>query len=728
MGTFLPPPKCFNSYAKALPTVFLVLISVVLQAQQTYTSVTNQTVKPVVMNFMNRVAEYNANPPAVSIEYKTAKDPLFIPPNPMPVGISANVTTLKPKISGVGNSGVNQPNESYAPPPAPSVGFTAIIDNINSIPPDVAGAVGPNHVMTTLNNGVMIQDKTGGNTTFVNDNTFFTVEETTSIYDPKILYDKYTQRYYFIDLDGANEARSNILLAVSQTNDPTGAWNQYRFKTNTGETNIWFDYPSVGYNKDWLVISGNMFGVNGSFSKVKLFVVKISDVINGLVTTPNEISFAGSGSGFTVSPAVVDDNTTDYVPLITNWNYTTGTYKLLKITGVPPAAPVLSDVGFPSVGSANAWTYAMYHQNESPQKDMTSRTNGVSSNDHRMSNAVLKNGKLWAVHPAFFSSTGTRSSAATYRGAAQWLSINPNTAAINEWGKVIDNNTTDMGGYNMPTNSFAFPSIAVNDNEDVLLNFAHFSPTQYPGASYALRTNGSASFSDVYLFKEGVEHYYKTYDGSSNRWGDYTITMVDPSNGLDFWAIGEYSETNNGTHDRWATYWAKVSVPLPNSITINSVQNDTLCVGKSYAFTFAAAGTYASGNNFQVQLSDNTGSFTSPTIIETVSGTAGSTISIAISTSISGGAGYKLRIISSNPPITSTNTTDVVVVGKDLVINGVAATPFEATEYITAQNIAISRNTKYQAGKSITLTATPSTSISTTNGTVFEAKIVGCPY
>jgi hypothetical protein len=308
--------------------------------------------------------------------------------------------------------------------------------------------------------------------------------------------------------------------------------------------------------------------------------------------------------------------------------------------------------------------------------------------------------------------------------------VNPTTAAINEWGRVLDNSSTTMGGgtYSVPTNSFAFPSIAVNDNEDLLLNFAHFSPNIYPAASYAIRPAGSTNFSDVYIYKQGLEAYYKTYGGSRNRWGDYTLAMVDPSNGLDFWAIGEYSETNNGTHDRWATYWAKVSVLLPNSITINSVQNDTLCVGKSYAFTFAAAGTYASGNNFQVQLSDNTGSFTSPTTVETVSETAGSTISIAISTSISGGAGYKLRIISSNPPITSTNTTDVVVVGKDLVINGSTATPTEATETITAQNIAISGNTKYQAGKSITLTATPSASISTTNGTVFKAKIVGCPY
>jgi hypothetical protein len=55
--------------------------------------------------------------------------------------------------------------------------------------------------------------------------------------------------------------------------------------------------------------------------------------------------------------------------------------------------------------------------------------------------------------------------------------------------------------------------------------------------------------------------------------------MVDPSNGLDFWAIGEYSEANDGNSnsDRWATYWAKVSMAIPNTISITSIANNTLC-------------------------------------------------------------------------------------------------------------------------------------------------------
>lgn len=69
----------------------------------------------------------------------------------------------------------------------------------------------------------------------------------------------------------------------------------------------------------------------------------------------------------------------------------------------------------------------------------------------------------------------------------------------------------------MATNSFSFTSIAVN--EGVLLNFAHFPPNHYPSAFYAIRPSGNASFDDVYLYKSGVEHYYKTFGGGRNRWG-----------------------------------------------------------------------------------------------------------------------------------------------------------------------------------------------------------------
>lgn len=479
----------------------------------------------------------------------------------------------------------------------------------------------------------------------------------------------------------------------------------------------------MGYNKDWIVVSGNMFGDAPSytFNKVKLFVIKKSDVLAGIATTPTEISVT---PGFTISPAVVADNTTTTIPLICTWNNTTGQYKVFQISGVPPAVPTLSDVGFPSVGTGNSWSEYTPSYNQAPQLEMTDEFNGMDDGDHRMSNAVLKGGKLWAVHNSWSISSGI------FRGVVRWLSINPTTAAINEWGKIEDTGITNMGAFSVPTNSFSYPSIAVNNNEDVMISFGHHSPTIYGTASYVLRKNGDASFSSVYQYKNGTNKYYKTYSGSANRWGDYTMTMVDPSNGSDFWVIGEYADTPTDS-DKWATYWAKIvpNVVLP-SITLGSMPSLNLCANKAYAVPFSITGSFNAGNEFRTQLSNDLGSFGSPLQLGALSSVSAGNISSTVPNTLSpGGTGYVLRIVSTNPVSTSTNTVNVTVIPQTREINSSTVAPFEATEYINnSGSLNLTGTREFKAGKAITLTPTMGTSITIPQNSVFTARIVTCPY
>lgn len=688
-------------------------------AGQTYESVQRQTVSPQVADFKQQVSREILSPPELKIRNKRQKDKFVFPVYETP---KDSVRLFE------GQAKIYAP-QTMAAPPAPSVGFVGLLDNGTSIPPDVNGAAGPNHVMTTLNTEIKIQNKAGGTVSSLTNSGFWTVEETTDIYDPKILYDPFTQRFYFIDLDGASSAGSNILLAVSQTNDPTGAWNQYKIKTNNGDPTLWFDFPSMGYNKDWIVVSGNMFtdGPSYSFTKVKLFVIKKSDVLAGSATTPTEISVA---SGFTLSPAVVDDNSTNTVPIFATWASSTGTYKLWRISGEPPAVPTLSDVGLPSVGAGNSWFNYTWFYNQAPQMDMTSISNGLDDGDHRMANCVLKNGKLWAVHNTWSTNTGLYNSTSVFRGVVRWISIDPNTATINEWGKIEDTGITNMGTYSVPTNSYSYPSIAVNTNEDVMIGFGHHSPNIYATASYILRKNGEPSFSSVYQYKNGTNKYFKTYGGSANRWGDYTMTMVDPSNGTDFWVIGEYADAPIGS-DKWATYWAKIvpNVVLP-SITLGSMPSLNLCANKAYAVPFSITGSFNAGNEFRTQLSNDLGSFGSPSQLGALSSVSAGSISSTVPNTLSpGGTGYVLRIVSTNPVSTSTNTVNVTVIPQTREISSSTGTPFEATEYINnSGSLNLTGSREFKAGKAIILTPTVGSSITIPQNSVFTARIVTCPY
>jgi hypothetical protein len=62
--------------------------------------------------------------------------------------------------------------------------------------------------------------------------------------------------------------------------------------------------------------------------------------------------------------------------------------------------------------------------------------------------------------------------------------------------------------------------------------------------------------------------YYATFGGTLNRWGDYSATVVDPINDLDFWTLQEYASSqdlcstpSSTCTGGWGTWWANVVAP-----------------------------------------------------------------------------------------------------------------------------------------------------------------------
>ena len=74
-----------------------------------------------------------------------------------------------------------------------------------------------------------------------------------------------------------------------------------------------------------------------------------------------------------------------------------------------------------------------------------------------------------------------------------------------------------------------------------------------------------------------------------------------------------------------------------------------LCKNVTYTTAFNTVNDYGAGNNFTLQLSDATGSFASPTVLNVVSGTKGGSFSYLIPSAVATGSGYKMRIVTSQP-------------------------------------------------------------------------------
>ena len=160
---------------------------------------------------------------------------------------------------------------------------------------------------------------------------------------------------------------------------------------------------------------------------------------------------------------------------------------------------------------------------------------------------VFRNSSLWACQTAFLPF------GAPTRSAVQWWQFTP-AGTVQQFGRV-----DDVGG----TTFFAFPSIAVNSQSDLLLGFSSFSASQFASGSYAFRAGSDPAntLRDPVILKAGEATYVKRFSGTRNRWGDFSNTVVDPANDLDFWTIQEYAAAHFQNDDsKWGTWWGKVSV------------------------------------------------------------------------------------------------------------------------------------------------------------------------
>ncbi|HEX9118357.1 MAG TPA: hypothetical protein VGA61_19990, partial [Anaerolineae bacterium] len=156
-------------------------------------------------------------------------------------------------------------------------------------PPDMALAASPNFVLQGVNTSWEVLDTSGKvlSGPFSAQNFFGAPSEPDNcdpgsgnqpfLSDPRALYDPADGRFWaaMLQIEGSAAFgvapncpyKSVYWVAVSQTSDPTGAWNVYQFNMETDVAGQKFgaDYTQLGINSEAVYFSGNMFGENGGF-------------------------------------------------------------------------------------------------------------------------------------------------------------------------------------------------------------------------------------------------------------------------------------------------------------------------------------------------------------------------------------------------------------------------------------------------------------------------------
>ncbi|HWT03619.1 MAG TPA: proprotein convertase P-domain-containing protein [Pyrinomonadaceae bacterium] len=519
----------------------------------------------VVVNF-SKLASKEALAPSVYKKPKVIREP----------GRARRNKTIQVEGAPAGDDGMEAAaavggTEPLAASPAPSSSFKALEDNNTSIPPDTHGAVGPNHLMVTLNTQMRIQTRAGATVSTVSLDSFFAAVPgpwefgQPGTFDPQVFYDPFSSRWMFVVVADGDAATSAILLAVSQTSDPTGNWKIYKADVDSAGT-AWADYPRMGFNKNWIVVTVNMFAVAPAtgFKRSSIFVFNKATLYSFAAAASYKVfhdvcSAGASFCAFTQTPALTYDNALNTLYLVEDWDGHTQ-LRISSITG-SPSAPAYSSAHpvTPPVSAANSWTFAPPSGSGfAPQLGSTAK---IQTNDSRIQSVVYRNGSLWAAQTIFLPNAATPT-----RSSVQWWQITP-AGAIQQRGRVDD-----------PTGAkfYAFPSIAVNKNNDVLVGYSRFSSQQYASANYAFRagTDPVNTIGTDVVLKAGAAPYFKDFGGGRNRWGDYSNTVVDPLNDLDLWTIQEHAAAVSGGFSRWGTWWGRIAraptTPTPN-ITLSTV-------------------------------------------------------------------------------------------------------------------------------------------------------------
>jgi uncharacterized protein YjdB len=479
--------------------------------------------------------------------------------------------------------------------PSPTDTFQSTSDNGTVIPPDTHGAVDSNYCVTTINSAVHIQDRTGSNVSSVSLDAFWgtTLLPSGGSFDPRVHYDPYTHRWIIVAVSGSFSTSSSILIGISQTSNPTGSWYLYKVAADPLTTR-WLDFPDVGFNNKWITVTGNQFkNSTGAFDSAKVFVFNKANLLAG--TSATYTSFVMNDGSFTLCPALTYDATAQSMFLVESYNGPLGYMKIWKITGAV-GSESMTAVAFPN--SAAHWWYGpntvsgTYGADFAPQ---SGTSNKVQTNDDRVDQVVFINNNLWFSHTVWLP----------YNSGA-----NPTRSAVDWWQTDTAGNPVQLGRIDDSASGmfYAFPSMAVNANNDALIGFSAFSSSSYPSAAYALRLHSDATDSTrpAVIYRHGLASYYKTFSGTKNRWGDYSGACVDPLNSVDFWTIQEASSTASSGSDRWDTWWAHVIPPCSTPASITGTMN--VCVSATTTLSDATiGGTWTSGSTGVATIGSSTG-------------------------------------------------------------------------------------------------------------------------
>ncbi len=417
-------------------------------------------------------------------------------------------------------------------------------DYTGFIPPDPTIAVGPRQVVGMVNATVEIYDKTTGAQIFTQklsgpDGFFGSVGATTTVFDPWVVFDEASQRFFLVGIDVVSGNKSHMYIAVSTTATPTDGsmWTKHKLDfthdpepLGLGLDAHFPDYPKFSVDDEALYISSNYFPI-GPGSGVYAGIVAIDkaqlvsggsarivyeDYFSGLSAFPLQ-TYGSSGPQYF---AEAFDSTTIRIHAITD--VLTNPERHTALVTVPAYR---EPVRVPQLGGATALDFI----------------------GGRIMGGVWRDGSAWFTHGV------TDPALNNEENVARWYEVKTNnfplgTPTLRQTGQV------DPGA---GVHAW-MPALSVDSDNNMAIGFSIGGSNMFGGAAYTgrLATDPLGQTNPVVTYAPG-QGSYQLVDGSGrNRWGDYTGMTIDPSDGMTFWVLNEYASSTGA----WATQVASFQI------------------------------------------------------------------------------------------------------------------------------------------------------------------------
>ena len=454
------------------------------------------------------------------------------------------------------------------------------------IPPDSMGSVGPDQIIVFVNGRIRSYDKQGNLESLnVTDSAFWApVDNGSEPTDPGVEYDRLAQRW-IISAINTESTGNRVMLAVSDGPTITDQSNftYYYFKQSDplpGPARF-ADYPQLAVDANAIYIGVNEFtSKTGTFAGSSLYVIQKAGLVGGTGCPSAPLPPAPFVTGFrTVTsflaagpdspqPATDMDPSMDAGYVVGSDNTTANQIDVLRVNdpggcGTGPSNPL------PTLTSNSVTVPAEFAPLPVPAQGTTG---GIDALDDRLFEAMIARGPdgtdtLWTAHNIRVNSSGAGSGTGD-RDAARWyqigdLSSDPPTLV--QSGTLFDPASTTDPRY------FWMPSIAMNGQGHASLNTSTAGNGRFAEVASSGRLAGDPlGATEAFDLIQASSSAYNLGSTAPRRWGDFSQTVVDPTDDQTFWTFQEYANANNS----WGVRVIQLKAPppaVPASATPNTI-------------------------------------------------------------------------------------------------------------------------------------------------------------